>query len=830
MNPMSTAMNKTGRNDPCPCGSGKKYKQCCQSKDEAGALKKRHERVSRPASLQAALHHHQSDRLAEAEAIYRQLLRVRPNDPDALHFLGLAAHQTGQHDTAVELISKAIHIAPAPHMHCNLGNVLQAQGKLDMAIKAFQQALVLNRAYPEAHNNLASAYRQQGKLDAALASCREALRLKPDFALAYNNLAAVLQDQGNVEAAVENYRKALAHKPDYAEASANLGVALQIQGKLDEAIDSYRHALALRPNAADIHRNLGSAFKQQGALDAAAASYESAIACQPNFALAHNELGTVLEQLGKYDAATGHYQKAIASKGDYAEAHNNLGNVFHMQGNPLAAIERFRTAVVIQPNYAEAWNNLANTLQSQGDLDQANESYYRALAFKPDYAEAHNNLGNLFKLQGKLSQAIQRFQQALAFRPNYLEAHSNLLFTLSSDADYTAQQYLDEARRYGEKVSAQARPYASWPVAARSDAARLRVGLVSGDLKAHPVGYFLESIIAHLDPARVELVAYSTKLQEDELTARIKPRFTAWHSIVGLSDEAAARRIHDDGVQVLLDLAGHTAFNRLPVFAWKPAPVQASWLGYFASTGLTAMDYALADPVSVPEAHRDQFTETVWYLPETRLCFTPPATDIAVAPLSAVRNGYLTFGCFQTLSKISDEVLAAWGAILRALPQARLRVQNKQMSCASTREELERRLAQAGIAPERVTLAGPMPREAYLAAHAEVDILLDTFPYPGGTTTCEALWMGVPTVTLAGGTMLARQGASLLACAGLADWIAGDREEYVALSVKHAGDLGRLAQLRAGLRQQVQASPLFDAARFAAQLENALHGMWQKTA
>ena len=358
----------------------------------------------------------------------------------------------------------------------------------------------------------------------------------------------------------------------------------------------------------------------------------------------------------------------------------------------------------------------------------------------------------------------------------------------------------------------------------------LRIGLVSGDFRTHPVGFFLEGILANLNPARVELVAYSMSPQEDELTARLRPCFVAWNIIVGLSDEVAARKIHDDGIHILIDLTGHTASNRLPMFALKPAPVQVSWLGYFATTGLPAIDYLLADPVSVPETHRDHFTETVWYLPETRLCFTPPAnrTGLELTPLPAVQNGYITFGCFQNLTKVNDAVLAAWGRIFFALPEARLRLQNSQMNCSTAREYLQQRLAQVGIMPKRVIMEGSVPREIYLAAYANVDIILDTFPYPGGTTTCEALWMGVPTLTLAGGTLLARQGASMLTCAGLEDWIASDEGDYVTRTLFHASDIHRLAQLRSGLRQKVLASPLFNARRFALHLEDALQNMWQQ--
>jgi protein O-GlcNAc transferase len=403
--------------------------------------------------------------------------------------------------------------------------------------------------------------------------------------------------------------------------------------------------------------------------------------------------------------------------------------------------------------------------------------------------------------------------------------HSNLLGMMSSTAGYSPAQCLEEARNYGKAVSQKVTTrFTSWSCEPRPG--RLRVGMVSGDLHNHPVGYFLEGLLANLDPARVELIAYPTDSRTDELTARIKPRFAGWKPLGGLSDEAAARLIHADGVHVLLDLAGHTEQNRLPVFAWKPAPVQATWLGYFATTGVAEMDYLLADAAGVPEAQRGEFTESIWYLP-TRLCFSPPDADLPVAGLPALQNGRITFGCFQRVTKVGDEVLAVWGRILGALPDSRLRWQSKQLGDPAVAARFVERLRQHGINPAQVVMHGETTREAYLAAHAEVDAILDTFPFPGGTTTCEALWMGVPTLTLSGGTLLARQGASMLGAAGLQDWVAQDAEEYIAKAVALSADLPGLAALRAGLRERVRISPLFDAHRFAESFGDALWGMWQ---
>jgi len=509
-----------------------------------------------------------------------------------------------------------------------------------------------------------------------------------------------------------------------------------------------------------------------------------------------------------------------------AEAHGNLAAALRALGQLEGSIESGRRALKINPNFAEAYNNLGVSLQDLGQLNEAVENYRRAIKIKPGFAEAHNNLGSALKDIGQLENGLASYSRALEINPDFTDARSNLLQVLSYSSSHAASDVLEQARQYGRQVAKKVNvQFSVWQCEVPAE--RLRVGLVSGDLNNHPVGYFLESLLAQLDHSRIELIAYPTNPLTDELTTRIKPFFAAWKPLYSLSDATAATLIHADGVHVLLDLSGHTEYNRLPVFAWKPAPVQASWLGYWSTTGVAEMDYLLADKVSIPEARRGDFSESVWYLPDTRLCFTPPEIDLPVASLPAIKSGHLTFGCFQRPTKVSDEVLMVWGRILSKLPDATLRWQSKQFGDAAMTKQLLLRLQKNGIDPARVSLHGAVPREAYLAAYAEVDMVLDTFPHPGGTTTCEALWMGVPTLTLTGDTMLARQGASLLTAAGLPDWVATSVADYVDKAVAAARNLPKLAALRAELREQASTSPLFDARRFARNLEEALRGMWQ---
>jgi predicted O-linked N-acetylglucosamine transferase (SPINDLY family) len=427
---------------------------------------------------------------------------------------------------------------------------------------------------------------------------------------------------------------------------------------------------------------------------------------------------------------------------------------------------------------------------------------------------------------GRLEEAEVSLRRALALQPDFTDAYSNLLFALNCRSD-SASAALEAAHQYGQCVNGLVtRRYTDWLCEARPQ--RLRVGLVSGDLRQHVVGFFLESLLREINPERIELIAYPTQPAEDQLSQRLRAHLAAWRPIVGLTDAAAAERIHADGVHVLLDLSGHTVHNRLPMFAYKPAPVQASWLGYLATTGVAAIDYLIADSWTLPTTEETSFTEKIWRLPETYLCFTPPAEDVPVSSLPALTEGRVTFGSFNSLTKMTDEVVALWARVLAAVPGSRLFLKTRQLKDVSIRQSIVERYAAHGIESDRLILEDVVPgRAEHLATYHRVDIALDPFPYSGITTSAEALWMGVPLLTLTGERFLSRQGVGLLINTGLPEWIASDPDDYVARAVSHAGNLQGLAALRASLRDRFLASPVCDAKRFARHFEQALEGMWQ---
>ncbi|MFI4940546.1 MAG: tetratricopeptide repeat protein, partial [Burkholderiales bacterium] len=622
--------------------------------------------------------------------------------------------------------------------------------------------------------------------------------------------------------------RALALNSRLAEAHINRGAVLKELTRFDEALACFDRAIALNPNLAEAHSNHGFALNKLGRFDDALVSFNRAIALNPNLAEAHNGRGGTLNELGRFDEAIAGFTRAIALQPSLADAYNNRGGVLNELGRFDEASASIRSALALKPDLADAHSNLGSTLKALGRLDEAVACCRRALEINPDLVEAHCNLGNSLQDFGQLDQALACYSRALEIKPDLVEAHSNLLFTRNYLADQPAAILQAEARRFGDLAARKATPFTVWRNVPEPNRC-LRVGLVSGDFCTHPVGYFIENVLAALAShacGRLELIAYSTHFHADALTERIKACCHAWHSAVGLSDAQLAQQIRDDGIDILIDLSGHTEHNRLTMFAWKPAPVQATWLGYFATTGVAAVDYLIADPWTLPETEEVNFTETIWRLPETRLCFTPPDANADVSPLPALANGTITFGCFNNLTKMNDAVVALWARVLDAVPQSRLFLKSKQLGDASVRQNVLDRFAAHGIGADRLMLEGSSPRLDYFSAYHRVDIALDPFPFPGGTVTVEALWMGVPVLTLAGERFVARQGVGLLMNADLPEWIAADADDYVARAVSHAGDLQRLAALRTGLRQQVLASPIFDAPRFARHFEVALRGMW----
>ena len=634
---------------------------------------------------------------------------------------------------------------------------------------------------------------------------------------------------GRLADAEAHYRRGLAIQPNDANVRSSLGIALAGQGKLDEAIAAFRQAIGIRSDYAEAHSNLGNALRYQGKLDEAIAAYRRAICIKPHLALAHSNLGNALRDQGKLDEAIAACRQATSLKPDYAEAHSNLGNALYDQGKLDEAVAAYQQAIGIKSDYADAYSNLGNTLRDQGKLDEAVAAFRKAIGLKPDYAEVHSNLGSALMDQGKLDEAIAACRQAIGIKPDYAKAHSILLFSLNYHDKMTAGELFAAHRDWNERFGRQV-PVPAAYANDREVGRRLKIGYVSPDFRQHSVAYFIEPLLREHDRRAVEVFCYADVIQPDAVTTRLQRYADHWLVTVGLSDDELVERIRTDGIDILVDLAGHTAKNRLGVFARKPAPVQVTWLGYPNTTGLEAIDYRLVDAVTDPPSQADPWTsETLVRLEGGFLCYAGPkdAPEPAVPP--CLTSGSVTFGSFNNPAKVSEVTLDAWGRLLARLPQTRLLLKGKPFVDAATRALFMSRLGERGVAAERVELVAWLPSgAAHLGHYNRVDIALDPFPYNGTTTTCEALWMGVPVVTLRGDRHAGRVGASLLSQIGLSDWIANSVEDYVGIAVALACHPSRLQDLRRSLRPRIAASPLCDGKAFARKIEAAFRTMWQR--
>ncbi|WP_426110107.1 tetratricopeptide repeat protein [Massilia sp. PWRC2] len=547
----------------------------------------------------------------------------------------------------------------------------------------------------------------------------------------------------------------------------------------------------------------------------------------PDWGFGYKALGIALQSQSQVGAAVEAMAHSVRLLPDDAEVHNNYGLTLTGLRRAAEAEQVLRRALALAPDYAEAHNNLAIALLDQGKLAAAELSLQRALQRKPDYIKAHNNLAMVLQAQGRLGEAVSAYRRTLALHPLYADAHSNMLFCLSQMEEIDTASLQAEHGAYAERFEAPLRPH--WPQHTnRRDSERvLRIGIVSGDLRDHPVAAFCEPVLAVLaQRPGLQLHAYSNHPVEDAVTARLKHHFAHWTTIAGSADAVVAARIEQDGIDILIDLAGHTAHNRLPVFARKPAPLQASWIGYPGSTGLAAMDYYLTDPFMLPPGQFDhQFSEKLLHLPVSAP-FLPSPLSPAVNRLPASDNGYLTFGSFNRPSKLSAAVVALWSRVLRALPAARMLLAS--MPADGSNDALAAQFALNGIARQRLDFYPRADMASYLALHQRVDICLDTFPYSGGTTTLHALYMGVPTVTLLGSTAAGCQGASIMRHSGLPQLIADDADDFVAIAVAQANDLAALATIRAQLRGCFTTPSSSTMDGIALGLELALRAIWQR--
>ncbi len=826
-------------------------------------------------SLAAAIAQHQQGQLAQARQTYEAILATDPNNAAVHHYLGLLEHQSGNPLQGLKHLQTAVQSDGAEAFYwVNLGNLLKDLQRPQEAEEAYQQALAQQPGDALSLYNLGHLYQLYSRWSDAAAAFGHAVSAQSDLVPAWQKLAAMELRNNRREQALAAAERAVTLAPADATGWFHLADAL---GRFERWHDSQRaleRCLALQPHFPEALNNLGLVRKTLGDRAGAAAAFEAAlqqlplsdpnnnsVAAETCANLAQLELdahqleaaqhwcaqalaldtrnakvqfsqGNVLNALGHYEAAASALRLALELQPDFPEALNNLGNILlslRRHSESIAILER---AVAQRTDYAEALANLGNAQREASYPDLAVKALEEAIRIKPDFAAAHSNLGNAYFNLGKLDLALQSYQRGIALGQDDRDFVPNYLFALNyspsaSDADIAAEtQRLCQAK-FADLLR---EPAAIAPAeVAAIGARRLRVGYVSPDFWMHPVARFMLPVLQHHDRSRFEVFAYSSRYLKDGMTTEIAKRVEHWRDVHQLDDAALADRIRADGIDLLIDLTMYARDCRPGLFARKLAPVQITYLAYVGTTGMATMDYRITDVVlDPPDTEPLPFIEQPLRLPRCWWSFSvpPPVVTIPqVVPPPCLSKGFISFGSLNNFVKVNETVQALWAELVASVPGSRLLLHIKE---SRARQGLLDYFAARGVSSDRVTLIGHQNGPDYMATYGQIDIALDTTPFAGGTTSFDALWMGVPLVTLAGERSSSRGGASILTTLGRPGWIAHTPAEYIAIAQGLAADPQQLAAIRSGLRAELQASPLMDGAGFTRELEDLYRQAWEQ--
>ena len=696
--------------------------------------------------------------------------------------------------------------------------------------RAFQNARLQKRQKAEVLPLLGHALQlhKMGQLPEAQAAYRQLLQIAPNQFIALHMLGILESDAKNYQQAEILLSRAVAVDPRSADAHMSLGVALNGLRRHDAACASYRQALALRPNHAVTLSNLGNASVALELHEEALKSYEKALALNPDLAEAHNGRGWALCRERNYDEAIASLNRALSIKPDYAAAFANRAIALRELQRFDEALADGDRAIALAPDDANGWLARASVLLQIQQIAKALQDCETALAIAPDSIQAHSVLGLCLAGLGRVDEALASFDRALEIQPDLQSAISNKIFTLDFMADAGVEQH-QQARqmwwgRIGAKIaSKETRSHDN----SRDPDRRLVLGYVSSDFNAHSAAFIFKPVLQHHDRTQFEIVCYACSSKVDATTSEFQGIADRWRDASQWTDDRLAAEIRADGVDILIDLSGHTRGNRLGVFARKPAPIQVHGWGHGTGTGLPTIDYLFSDPVAIPVEVRHLFAETVVDLP----CFvtlTPLPAGIARAPTTAIANGFVTFGVFNRISKISDEAAEVWSRILGRVPGSRLLIKDVALDDQLVRTNLLARFAACGLPAERVDLLGATLRGEHLASFNRVDICLDPFPQNGGVSTWEALQMGVPVVAKLGNSVPSRAAASILTALALPDWVGEDDEAYIDIAVGHAVEIGELDRLRRDLPGQINAAAAGNPVSYEGAVDDAYRTMWQR--
>ena len=608
----------------------------------------------------------------------------------------------------------------------------------------------------------------------------------------FNLLGAVLANQKNFDEAIENYQKSIEINPKYAQAYNNLGIVFHKKNKIEEAIENYKKAINLKNNFPEAFNNLGSAVR---------------------------------DSQKKKEEAIPYFEKAIQINPNYAEPFNNLGLIYQSLNFNERAIENYKKAVKIKPDFVEAYNNLAELLSEASEFEESLKSYKKILEIKPNSENTYNNLGNLLNSLGKYEEATTAYEKAIKIKPDFAIAHSNLLLNLNYEFNFDHNNYLKKAKEF--KLNCSPKKKISIKYKYKKNPDKLRIGFVSSDFGNHPGGYFSLSTLKELRKKNFELIAYSTADRNDELSANFRSIFAKWNSIEKIKDEKIVENILNDEIHILIEMQGHSGKNRLPLFIYKPAPIQVSWLSQ-GTTGISEIDYLIGSSYITPKNEEDHFVETIWRLPNITQCFTLPDFYLKINSLPAIKKNFITFGCVNKLNKINNKVISLWSKILISVNKSKLVLKTKGLENKSVYKNILDKFKKNNIEEDRLILIGESKtRKEVLDIYNEIDIALDPFPFQGNTSTIEAIWMGVPVLVLKGDRFLSHFGESINSNLNMYNWIANNDEDYVDKAVKFSSDIQQLKQIRENLRSKALESPIFDFVKFGENFSEMLWKMWK---
>ncbi|BBU28375.1 hypothetical protein BTHE68_21090 [Burkholderia sp. THE68] len=812
-------------------------------------------------SFDSALASFRAGDRALAAAHCDEILSEAPGHAGANHLRGLIHLLSGDPAKAESLIRISLAQTKSAAGESDLSLALKAQKRYADAGAALQRALSLDPDFAFAHHNAARLLDEQGDVVQAETAYRRAIELKPDAADFHFNYGKLLARTRSSKAALAEFDRAVELRPAWAEAHNSRGSALGELGELKHAESAFRRALELKPDFAEARCNLGSLFVEAGRLAEAESELRTALSVDPAFAGANEALARLLSRLGRRTEAIEMFRKMVALLPDDAGALNALGATLAEEREFADAEPTLRRALELDPAFVAAHVNLGNLLMETGRsgeaetvlrraieldgahwgavyalglllksarrLDEAETVSRRVVELKPRLAAGYVGLGNVLlgKASGDIGEALNNYRHAIKVDPDCLIGHSNLAFTLNFESS-NGLDVLEEARRFAAHFEA---PYATGPMKYTNDSdpsRRLRIGYVSPDFRNHCQAMFLLPLLRHHDHEAVEVYCYSSVSKPDDVTREIAGLSDVWRDVHKLDDDQLASQIREDRIDVLVDLTMHMSNGRPQLYARRPAPVQVAWLAYPGTTGSSAIGYRLTDPwidpPGSPEAD-ERYTEQSIRLPDTFWCYDPMTADLESGPLPADGAGHVMFGCLNNPCKLSDRTFELWSRVMSQVAGSRLTL---LVSQGQAREAIIARFAALGIDAGRLSLVDYQPRETYLRTYQQIDIVLDTFPYNGHTTSLDGLWMGVPVVTMIGETAAARAGYAFLSNLGLPE-LAGDSEEcFVTEAVGLASDLPRLRELRSGLRARMERSPLMDGARFARGMEKAFRSMW----